>query len=279
MRIGIRKKAEPISSPVYNGILWMFVAGLRFLFRRIPSRRALATLPKLFGFTPKRRWPYLHKAAWADLNLGFDDLLEFQFYRSRKFTVLAVGAYDGLSNDPTGAFIRSHDCRAVLVEPNPIPYKKLSNLYSGCRNVELDCAAVDNAIGERTIYSVLPADGLPDWIDQLASFDKSHVLKYQKQFPAIGANLVERTVRTVTFDHLLSHYELNYLDVLQIDTEGMDGFLISLFPFERVRPAILHYETEHLSAVEREETRQRVVDLGYRIIPIEPKSDDIAIHL
>ena len=41
-----------------------------------------------------------------------------------------------------------------------------------------------------------------------------------------------------TFDSVLALLPDASLDVLQIDVEGADGYLLSLFPFERLRPAI-----------------------------------------
>ena len=48
-------------------------------------------------------------------------------------------------------------------------------------------------------------------------------------------------------------FQERQVDLLQIDTEGADGKMLSLFPLERVRPAIIHWEVKHLSTAEREQ--------------------------
>jgi hypothetical protein len=54
------------------------------------------------------------------------------------------------------------------------------------------------------------------------------------------------------------------LDLLQIDAEGADGYILSLFPFDRVKPAIVHWESKHLTTPQREECLDRLVPFGYR---------------
>ena len=54
------------------------------------------------------------------------------------------------------------------------------------------------------------------------------------------------------------------LDLLQIDTEGADGYILSRFPLDRVRPAIIHWEVKHLSTAQREDCLDRLLAYGYR---------------
>src|SRR5262245_34655736 len=82
---------------------------------RLPSRRAIAALAKLCGRRPTRAWPFLSAVEEEKLNLYFDDLLELQYAKSRYFVALVIGAFDGLTNDPTSRFILSHQCTAILV--------------------------------------------------------------------------------------------------------------------------------------------------------------------
>ena len=87
------------------------------LFGR-PAPRAFAAAVKLCGRRLERRWPFLPKAEGKALNLRFEDLLEFQYARSPDFVALVVGAFDGVTNDPGGGFIRRNKCRAVFVSLN-----------------------------------------------------------------------------------------------------------------------------------------------------------------
>ena len=217
---------------------------------RVPSRRAVAAIAKLCGRRLTRRWPFLPRADEENTNLEFDDLLELQYARSRKFVALVVGAFDGKANDPTSQFIQQRHCAAILVEPQPGPFKRLRENMSNNNNVILVNAAIDEFSGFRDIYCVsMPGDDeLPSWTEQLASFRREHLIRHEDMAPGVSKHLSVRTVPTISFKDLLDRYGVESLDVLQIDAEGMDAQLLTWFPFERVKPALLHYETAHMTA-------------------------------
>jgi len=75
---------------------------------------------------------------------------------------------------------------------------------------------------------------------------------------------------------LLDQYGVESLDVLQIDAEGMDFQLLSWFPFQRIKPALLHYETAHMPAEERRIVRNRLEAFGYTIRNAGSAMDDMA---
>lgn len=247
---------------------------------RIPSNRAIATLVKLYGYRLERRWPFLVKAAEEELNLGFDDLLEFQYARTRNFVAVAVGAFDGVTNDPTSQFIQRHHCRGIFVEPQPGPFKRLQGNLRSFIDVTLVNAAIDEVSGTREIFYLRSgiAD-LPAWTEQLASFHREHLLKHEDQVPGLSSHIATLTVKTLSFDDLIDQYSLDSIHVLQIDAEGMDAQLLAWFPFKRMKPAILHYETDHMSPDEMQSVRQRLVDLGYTVRQSDSPTDDMAILL
>ena len=243
----------------------------------LPTRRSLAALAKLSGWQLKRSWPFVLRACDGDRYLGFDDLLELQFLRSRDFRVLIVGAFDGVTNDPTRDFLLNHTCQAIFIEPQPAAFSKLREHYGNLTNFSLHNAAIDATSGHRVLYSVPPGvEGLPSWTEQLASFDKEHVLKHEELAPGLSRHIVGVNVPTMTFDELLNKFELRSLDVLQIDAEGFDAQLLAWFPFERIRPALLHYETAHMKDSEHTQVSGRLNAMGYRVMVSDSPTDDMA---
>jgi FkbM family methyltransferase len=246
---------------------------------RAPSRRALATIAKLCGRQPTRRWPFFRRADEKNLNLEFNDLLELQYARSRNFVALVVGAFDGVENDPTSEFIRKRRCAAILVEPQSGPFERLRENMRGHNNIVLINAAIDHISGFRDFYCVSAGtDELPPWTEQLASFRRGHILDHEDRAPGLSEHLIMCKVPTVSFDDLLDRHHIKSLDVLQIDAEGMDAQLLTWFPFERIKPGLLHYETVHMSAEEQIAIRSRLRDLGY-IIHCSGSMDNMAILL
>lgn len=242
------------------------------------SHRSIAAAVKLCGRRLERRWPFLPSADTSDLNLGFDDLLEFQYARRRDFNALVVGAYDGLENDPSQRFIASHECRVVFVEPQPGPCARLRNRSMGRPGVEIVNAAIDRHTGTRELYCVKSDTAeLPKWVEQIASFRREHLLKHESDAPGLSAHIEARTVRTITFDDLLNEFELERLDLLQIDAEGMDADMLSWFPFQRIKPSLLHYEVAHMSAIEHHTVSERLKGMGYTILPSDSLTDEVAV--
>jgi FkbM family methyltransferase len=246
------------------------------MFRRIPSKRALAATVKLRGRRLERRWPFLPRAAGKDLNLRFDDLLELQYARSRDFVVVGVGAYDGLQNDPVSRFIRSHDCRGVLLEPQPAVYERLRENFRAFPRFALLNAAIDETRGSRLLYSVA-LGSLPQWTEQIASLSIDHLKKHESQAPGLSAHITSQPIRTVSFDEVLDQFHLTSVDVLQIDAEGLDARMLQWFPFSRVRPGVVHYEIAHMTEDDQRKTRERLERVGYRLFEADSPTDAMAI--
>jgi FkbM family methyltransferase len=245
---------------------------------RLPSRRALAALAKLHGRRLERRWPFLKAADPAHLNLGFDDLLEFQYARRRSFLVLVVGAYDGVENDPLSKFISHRNCAAIFVEPQPGAFARLRDNFRSHTGYHFVNAAVDRLTGAREFFYVPSGiGGLPPWTEQLASFRREHIEKHEDKAPGLAGHIETMMVQTISFRDLLDRFNVKAVDVLQIDAEGMDALLLSWFPFDGLKPAIVHYEIAHMSADDLQSTRSRLKAHGYRLCTTESPMDEMAI--
>jgi FkbM family methyltransferase len=245
---------------------------------RAPSKRALAAFAKLHGHRLERRWPFFHKSDEAGLNLGFDDVLEFQYARSRSFFVMVVGAYDGVENDPVSRFLLAHGCSGVFVEPQPFVFARLRENFGANPRFHLINAAVGQATGSQELFYV-PRDiaGIPRWTEQLASFHKGHVAKHEDKVPGLSRHIRSTTVNTISFEDLIDRFQVHAIDVLQVDAEGVDAMLLRWFPFDRLKPGVVHYEIAHMSAVDLDATRTRLRAFGYRLYRTESAMDEMAV--
>jgi hypothetical protein len=77
----------------------------------------------------------------------------------------------------------------------------------------------------------------------------------------------EEPVDCITFDEVLGRMPHERIDLLQIDAEGADAYLLSLFPFDRVRPAIVHWEIKHYTKTQKQDCLDRLAGFGYRFAP------------
>ena len=257
--------------------LFRFIQTL-LLTGRVPSRRALAALTKLYGRRLERRWPFFIRSEGKALNLGFEDLLEFQYARSQHFLFVSIGAFDGLSNDPISQFVQNHHCQGILLEPQASAFDQLQNNYAAFPNFKLLNMAIDEASGSRDIFYIPGGiDGLPDWTEQLASFNVDHILKHEQTVEGLSEHIHQQTVETISFADLLDKFKLSKIDVLQIDAEGMDAQLLKWFPFEEVKPSLLYYETAHMTPIEHLDVRKHLESYGYLVRETDSAQDDMAV--
>jgi FkbM family methyltransferase len=195
----------------------------------------------------------------------FDDVIcRHMFEHGEDCVFVQVGAYDGVSTDPLRRYVALCGWRGVMLEPQPGPAARLRTLYERAPGVAVMQAAVDGMRRLRSLYTV-ESDELPAWAGGMASFDRELLVRQEHLIPGLAEKIREMTVACVTFDDVLDRLPPGQLDLLQIDAEGADGYLLSLFPFERIRPAIVQWEIRHLSREQQEATLELLCGLGYRI--------------
>ncbi|MGB7077151.1 MAG: FkbM family methyltransferase [Xanthobacteraceae bacterium] len=76
----------------------------------------------------------------------------------------------------------------------------------------------------------------------------------------------ELQVKCIPFtDVIQSLPDPRRLDLLQIDAEGADGYILSLFPFDRLQPAIVHWEIKNMTRLQQEAALDLLCSRGYLI--------------
>lgn len=200
-------------------------------------------------------------------SVEFDDLVcRRMFERGGALSFIQVGCFDGIIKDPLRRYVQSCGWRGIMIEPQPSAAAKLRHLYAGNPSVEIVEAAIDRQQGTRLLYTVDAPDA-PDWCGGLASFDRETIVKHRALVPGLEKMIREQQVATMPFDAILARLPTRDIDILQLDTEGWDAIVLALFPFETVRPAIVHWEVKHLTLAERESAFERMLGWGYRLAP------------
>ena len=193
----------------------------------------------------------------------------------RPVTFVQVGANDGITHDPVHLFIKRDGWRGVLLEPQALLCERyLRPLYAANPGVHVEQAAIGAAPGEATLYTL----GFSEkrWATGVATFERDvlqaavnsgHIarraVKAGDAIPAGEELIVETQVPVTTPAELLARYGIERLDVLQVDTEGYDFEVIKLFDVSRLRPAIINYESAHLSDGDAQACRALLKAEGY----------------
>ena len=117
------------------------------------------------------------------ITLDFDHVLSKYLIENRKpddkFYFIQIGAFDGLECDPLVTYLERFDWNGILLEPQPEPFRKLSERYRNRSRITIRNAAIDQKNGKTVLYTVV-GEGLPEWTKGMASFDKRNILKQSK---------------------------------------------------------------------------------------------------
>lgn len=180
---------------------------------------------------------------------------------------LQVGANDGMANDPIREFVVSRGWHGLVVEPLPHLFARLVRNYAHCHRVTPVQCAVGYGLGERaTIYRIRSdrSAAMPAWADQIASFDRDHLLKH---FPEslTASDIEEVTVPVLTLEALVQAHKIERCDLLHLDVEGFEANLLLHADLATLRPQLILYESAHLSAEDAMAVAARLTNLGYRI--------------
>jgi FkbM family methyltransferase len=180
------------------------------------------------------------------------------------FFFIQVGAFDGQDCDPLYKFIGPYSWSGILLEPQPAAFAKLQVLHGDNSKMNLINAAIARTESKTEFY-ILEGDDLPSWSKGMASFQIENIRKHRDIIPSIDQHIRRTEVDCVTFGSLLSRFSVKQLDLLQIDTEGFDAEVIYMFPFEILKPAIVHFESKHLGKTKLEGVLDHLIPMGYRV--------------
>ena len=211
-------------------------------------------------------------------SLELDDVVSCRMFEcGRELTFVQIGGFDGVTGDPLHKHIAKHGWRGVVVEPQSRAVSKLRDLYRGNDRIVILQAALDCECRSRKLYTI-ESETAPQWAGGLASFRRETIVKHSGLVPGLETMIKEEYVECITFEQVLEYLPGRYVDVLQIDAEGADGYILSLFPLERVRPAIIHWEVKHLTKTEKEDCLDRLISFCYKFAP-SGGEDMLAVHI
>jgi FkbM family methyltransferase len=178
---------------------------------------------------------------------------------------LQIGANDGFTGDPLNPLIERPDThwRGVLVEPVAHLFARLSERYGHNPALRLERAAIAETDGTTVIHRLAtgPADSL--WLEQIPSLDHEVLQRNAQQFGKAEHVAVAEEVASLSVATLLKRHEVTRLDLLVIDAEGWDWRILRQFDIPRLRPKLILYEHQHLSAEAREEAHLFLARFNY----------------
>ena len=248
-------------------------------------RRFLAWQSLRLARSPKARW----NAALSALLLEIRIVRGADFRRDQTDRLIAlfgeifpdafvvqIGANDGSAGDPlAGAFSKTR-WSGLLVEPVPHLYEALAARYRDRPGVRVERVAVSTHDGEALLYRLRRVPGeTPQWYDQLPTLNREVLLKHRSFIPEIDSLVIEERVPALRLDTLLKRHGISRIDLLVIDTEGHDYEILRGLDFTRLRPVLVMFEHQHLSAGDKVAASTLLGTHGYELRET-PEGDTIA---
>lgn len=233
--------------PVVGSTLKLLHEGLQFLFRQ-----------GAFGTTRKHQ---------ANLRF-FRKWLSGVSQRVVNPIFVKVGANDGLTDDPCSDLLRKNPAwKGLLIEPVPYLFERLKENFPDRERFRLDQVAVGPA-GSSIFYYIDPAakdvfPDLPNWFDQIGSFDRSHISKHFGS--RLDAYLRKKVVDIQPLRDVLERNDIQQCHLLHIDTEGFDYKVLGTLDFRCVRPEAIFVEHKHLPLAERVDMVKILKRESYRV--------------
>jgi len=167
--------------------------------------------------------------------------------------LVQIGSNDGRGGDPLNRLLKTRrKWKALFVEPVPHLFSRLRANYGTDRRFAFENAAINDG-SKSTFYWVdeaakIALPDLPDWYDQLGSFDRNHITRH---IPELSRFILSEEINGLTLASLLRKHQIRQIEVLHIDTEGYDYKILSQLDLKTIRPAIILYEHLHLSPEEK----------------------------
>lgn len=199
--------------------------------------------------------------------------------------VVQIGANDGITHDPIHKFIKRDNWKGILLEPQPFVHDTyLKPIYAKNPGIHTLCAAVGEKDASQKLYKI--GFSTMRWATGLASFDKENVLKafenglvhvqsekYRIEIPKKEEDWIEsEDVQVISPETLLKTYQIDSIDLLQIDCEGYDFEVIKLFNIAKTQPKVIVFENSHIGKEGSTECDVLLATNGYRYKNMGPNT-------
>ena len=180
--------------------------------------------------------------------------------------LIQVGANSG--NDDVFNFIsenRNDIDLAILIEPIPFIIDTLKNSYKSFNNIIIENIAISD---EDTSEFILYYEENSNY--EVSSFSKKHLLDHG----CPDYKIKSLNVPCLTINQLLEKYNINELDYLYIDTEGLDVHIISSIDYSKYKIKNIIFEIAHTDGANNRgsncsEILQYLDNLGYSLTPLD----------
>lgn len=198
------------------------------------------------------------------MNTLLDSKFESILNNIKNLFFIQIGANDGVTFDPIHHLIKKNDWAGILIEPNIECYELLQQAYKDNTKLIYEMIAIADTDGVIPLYH--------NYTTLHQTLDITHAkYMFQTESPKYTS------VPCSTLTSLFKKHNVNKLNLLQIDVEGYDCYILQKFPFDLLLPDVIRFEHIHTPHDLLQDTINLLKNHKYDIHYSEDKCDIIAI--
>jgi FkbM family methyltransferase len=192
-----------------------------------------------------------------------------------KLTFIEVGANDGKMGEALREFILKYHWKGILIEPQPDVFERLKANYAGLDDeFSFENVAISSNPAPIQMYRS-PTQKGDQGSNTLATADQ----KIAAKTLGLKSDELEKiTVPTARLDDIVEKHGVTSLDILQIDTEGLDWDVLQTLDLTKTRPYLIRFEHGHLSPAVIGKMTEYLNEHGYPVNFGGYQEDSVALR-
>lgn len=216
-----------------------------------------------FGWDIHRYWPTIYYT--PDL---LPILINEHILNNNDFNFVQIGANDGIHANPLRSSILKHNLNGILVEPVCDIFNDLVRNYEGQTNLNFENVAITDYCGQVSLFRLGPdCPPCSEFTKGMCTTNREKVERIARKWK-FQAHIQEIKVPCITFQMLVSKYNIKNLSLLVLDTEGYDFEIIKMVFQTSLRPTIMYFEILNMNPYDYLKLQHMLVSNGYKFVSL-----------
>ncbi|MEZ5894550.1 MAG: FkbM family methyltransferase [Parvularculaceae bacterium] len=191
--------------------------------------------------------------SWNGLNLIYPLAAHYLSKRPEGIVLMQIGANDGVSGDVVRSVLALPKVQAILVEPNPVVFRKLEALYRDRPEIITANVAISDRGGTQPFYVGELPEGAPESseLTKISSFSRAHVetlvAAYNGRTEGPQARVGQINVKCASIRELMNEHGFGAIDLLAVDAEGYDYVIVKSALASGLAVPMIQFEFKNMS--------------------------------
>jgi FkbM family methyltransferase len=198
----------------------------------------------------------------------FDKVLHYYGRKGEKLFMINIGAMDGVLFDSMSGYADMYNSDVLYVEPMKPHFDRLVKHKGGNPANKFENSAISNYNGTINMKTI-PIEIVDQGLVHQAFYGMSVIDPTKNGMGSEGdREVVEKyavdiEVNCITWDTLVKKHNIDYFDVLSVDTEGHDYTIFKQIDLEKFRPILIRLEWCNMTDEEKTNILNKFTSSGY----------------